>query len=47
MRRKLSAAQQAMNDLLERHVKAELDGDLDTTMLPPCLTILISIMLRI
>ena len=29
---KLSAAQQAMNDLLERHVKAELDGDLDTTM---------------
>ncbi|MDW7654867.1 MAG: ester cyclase [Nitrospiraceae bacterium] len=32
MRRKLSAAQQAMNDLLERHVKAELDGDLDTTM---------------
>lgn len=32
MRGKLSAAQQAMNDLLERHVKAELDGDLDTTM---------------
>ena len=29
---KLSAAQQAMNNLLERHVKAELDGDLDTTM---------------
>ena len=29
---KLSAAQQAMNDLLDRHVKAELDGDLDTTM---------------
>lgn len=28
----LSAAQQAMNDLLARHVKAELDGDLDTTM---------------
>lgn len=32
MSSKLSAAQQAMNDLLERHVKAELDGDLDTTM---------------
>jgi carboxymethylenebutenolidase len=32
MRGKLSAAQKAMNDLLERHVKAELDGDLDTTM---------------
>ncbi|MDR4495124.1 MAG: ester cyclase [Nitrospirales bacterium] len=29
---KLSAGQQAMNDLLERHVKAELDGDLDATM---------------
>ena len=29
---KLSAAQQAMNNLLERHVMAELDGDLDTTM---------------
>lgn len=32
MRGKLTAAQQAMNDLLERHVRAELDGDLDTTM---------------
>jgi carboxymethylenebutenolidase len=32
MRGKLSSAQKAMNDLLERHVKAELDGDLDTTM---------------
>lgn len=28
----LSPAQQAMVDLFERHVKAELDGDLDTTM---------------
>lgn len=29
---KLSSDQQAMVDLFERHVKAELDGDLDTTM---------------
>lgn len=29
---RLTAAQQAMSDLLDRHVKAELDGDLDTTM---------------
>lgn len=28
----LSAAQQAMVQLFERHVKAEMDGDLDTTM---------------
>jgi carboxymethylenebutenolidase len=28
----LSEAQQAMVDLFNRHVKAELDGDLDTTM---------------
>ena len=28
----LSAAQKAMNDLFERHVTAELAGDLDTTM---------------
>ena len=26
------SAQQALSDLLERHVKAELDGDLETTM---------------
>lgn len=28
----LSATQQAMVELFQRHVKAELDGDLDTTM---------------
>lgn len=28
----LSAAQEAMVDLFNCHVKAELDGDLDTTM---------------
>ncbi|MBM4123515.1 MAG: ester cyclase [Nitrospira sp.] len=28
----LSAAQRAMVELFQRHVKAELDGDLDTTM---------------
>ncbi len=28
----LSASQQAMVELFQRHVKAELDGDLDTTM---------------
>lgn len=27
-----TSAQQALSDLLERHVKAELDGDLETTM---------------
>ncbi|HEX9743595.1 MAG TPA: ester cyclase [Nitrospiraceae bacterium] len=29
---KLSASQQAMLELFQRHVKAELDGDLETTM---------------
>ena len=29
---KLSASQQAMVELFQRHVKAELDGDLETTM---------------
>ena len=32
MSSKLSASQQAMVELFERHVKAELDGDLETTM---------------
>lgn len=30
--RRLSPTQQAMVDLFEKHVQAELDGDLDTTM---------------
>ncbi len=32
MSEKLSASQQAMVELFQRHVKAELDGDLETTM---------------
>jgi len=32
MSEKLSASQQAMVELFQRHVQAELDGDLDTTM---------------
>ncbi len=32
MSESLSRTQQAMVDLFQRHVKAELDGDLDTTM---------------
>jgi carboxymethylenebutenolidase len=32
MSARLSATQQAMVELFQRHVKAELDGDLDTTM---------------
>ena len=28
----LTAAQQALSDLFEKHVKAEMDGDLETTM---------------
>ena len=30
--KKLTAAQKAMEDLFQKHVKAELDGDLETTM---------------
>ena len=32
MKKGLTSAQQAMADLLQRHVKAEIEGDIETTM---------------